>query len=207
MLTFQARLAATMLAVLVSAAPATRAQQVAPQGADVQTDEPVSVEDPPGESRIRGKIVDVDGAPVANARILAYNLSTETIHRSEPTDKRGKFFIGDLPHGYYDVAIETADGLFVVNTVVSAEPGAKAVVELTLVPYAQVPAELPRAFAGAQLPSTGVAQVKRKPTGKEYWKSPKGIAIIGGSGAALLLLLALSGDDSTEPPASQFTTP
>jgi hypothetical protein len=138
---------------------------------------------------------------------LAYNLSTEAVHRSEPSDKRGKFLIGDLAHGYYDIAIETADGLFVVNRVVSVQPGAKAVVELILVPYAKAPAELPRAFPGSQDPSTGVAQVERKPTGKEFWKSPKGIAIVGGTGAAVLLLIALSGDDSSEPPASPFTAP
>jgi hypothetical protein len=156
-------------------------------------------DDPPeGEGRILGEVIGPDGSKLAGATIIAYHLSTEEVFRSLPTDGKGHFELAELPYGYFDVAVQTDDGLFVADQVVNVPPSGKATMNMTLVAGTTSDTP-PRGFAGLDTPATGVARVDAKQHGGSFWKSSKGIAVLGGVGAAVLLAIALSGNDDEQP--------
>lgn len=157
-----------------------------------------------GEGRIVGQVSLPDGSAATGATIIAYHLSTETVFRAEIADAKGRFELAELPYGYFDLAVQTDDGLFVSDEVVNVPPSGKTSVNMTLSPglTSDTP---PRGFAGLDQTATGVAQVDSKASGGAFWKSAKGIAILGGVGGAILLAIALSGGDDDEQPASPTT--
>jgi hypothetical protein len=154
-----------------------------------------------GLSIILGKVFDVTGkTPVVGATVLAYHLSTEQVYSSSPTNPKGVFEIPDVPRGYYDLAVETAEGLFVGNQVLNVPPDGKAIVHFDLDSFSAPAGQGAREFPGSERPSSGVAQVDERPTQKDFWSSTKGIAILGSIGGVGLLLLASdSGDDEPSP--------
>jgi hypothetical protein len=140
-------------------------------------------------SSIIGKVTQGDPkAPVVNATVVAYHLSTAQVYRSTVTLSNGKFEITGLPHGYYDLAIETPDGLFVANQVVNVPPDGKAVANLQLVP-STLAEQGPRDFPGSDQAAAGIAEMLKK-------KKKKGIAILSGLGGAAVLGLAAGDSDS-----------
>jgi len=145
-------------------------------------------------SSIIGKVTEGDPkVPVVNASVVAYHLSTAQIYRSTVTLSSGKFEITGLPHGYYDLAIETPDGLFVANQVLNVPPDGKAVANLQLVP-STLAEQGPREFPGSDQATAGIAQMLKK-------KKKKGIAILSGlGGAAVLGLAAGDGDGKSASP-------
>ena len=149
-----------------------------------------------GTSKIRGKIVNRDGTGrIRGARVLAYHLSSSQLFVSEPTSK-GRFEIRELPYGYYDLAVETTEGLYAASQVVNIAPSGTATVVLTLAPFQPATAGLARKFPTRDVEPSGLAEVRRKLRGREYWRSPKGVAIIAGiGGVALLALAAGSGSE------------
>lgn len=151
-------------------------------------------------SQIEGKILGIDGKPVPGARLLSYHLSSERLFTSEPTKANGECQLPPLPFGYHDLAVETADGLFVGSQVVNLGPNAKVLVVLTLYPAAGEPTG--RGYAGSEREPIGQAQVVERTRGRAFWRSPRGVAVLAGSGAAALLLLAGGGGD--EDNASPF---
>jgi len=160
-------------------------------------------------ARILGTIFGPDGkSKVAGAVVHAYHLSSERSFSSAPTGPDGRYQINDLPYGYFDLAVETPTGLFVANQVANVPPAAKAVLSFTLQTYEDQAAggeeEERRAFPGAETPPSGTASVQQRLTGRDFWRSPKGIAILGGAGGAVLLAIAASGGGS-EPQASVST--
>jgi len=156
-----------------------------------------------GTSRLRGRVFAADGKqPLAGATVLAYHLSTEQVFRSEPTSHNGQFEIDGLPLGYYDLAVETADGLFAGSDVINLPPAGKAEVNLIATPFdvAGATAGEPRPFPGATSASEGVVRVERRMTQREFWRSPKGVAILAGAGAVALVAIATSSkEDSVSP--------
>ena len=61
----------------------------------------------------------------------------------------------------------------------------------------------PVTVPGSELEPVGVAVVREKETGREFWRGPKGIAILAGLGGAALLALAAGGgnDETTASPS------
>lgn len=151
------------------------------------------------ESRITGKVVRPDGTPVRGATIMAYHLASEQIFSSSPAGADGEFEISGLPFGYFDLAIDTEEGLFVGNQVVNVPPSGKLTLAFTIQPYTTGVDQAGREFPGIGRPSSGVANVKQRATGREFWRGPRGIAIIAGAGGGLLLLAA-GGDDNDPSP-------
>ena len=152
-------------------------------------------------SRISGKVLSADGKPVADAHVMAYHLSTEELYTSAPTGANGEYVLASLPYGYFDLAVETEAGVFAGNQVVNLAPASKMVVHFTTVEFgAGDPAA--RSFPGTGEPSSGMARVREKVTGRQFWASAKGVAILTGGGAAALLYIASSGSD--DDPASPF---
>jgi len=154
-------------------------------------------------SQIAGTIRSADGKPVPGVRVMVYHLSTEQLFTSEPTNNGGGFSVQDLPYGYFDVAVETPEGVYVADQVVNLPPSGKVSATLQLAPYADTGAEPPREFSGTDLESVGWARVKEKARGKAFWKSTAGIAILAGVGGIALLALALSGGDESSASPSQ----
>ena len=156
-------------------------------------------------STIKGKITTgPKKTPVPGATVLVYHLATATIHRSAPTDEKGHYEVSGLEHGYYDLAVESPDGLYVGNQVVNLPPGGKVVSNFNL-QVSETAESSPRDFPGSDQPATGIASFLEK----SFWKKPKGIAIwVSGSAVAAALLLSggSSGDGSTvscsSPPCS-----
>jgi len=142
---------------------------------------------PEGTSKLIGKIYGQDGKPLAGATVVAYHLSSEQTYEAQPTETNGQYSILDLPYGYFDLAVITADGWFVGTQVVNLAPSATGSVNFTL---SEDLGDQVRSFPGATEDPSGIAQVKEKLKGKAFWTGPKGIAIIVASGAAAVLLIA-----------------
>lgn len=156
---------------------------------------PLSTRSAEGEnsSTLVGKISSVTETGVTGATVVAYHLSTGEVVRSSPTGPKGRFEMTGLKHGYYDLAIETAQGLFVANQVVNLPPGGKAVANLRLV-TASIAGEGPRDFPGSDQPASGIAQLVKKGNKKII-----GWAVAGGVGAALAIGGGGSGGGAASP--------
>ena len=149
-----------------------------------------TLEEIEGTSKIRGKIVSADGGPaIRGSRVLAFHLSSARLYASEPV-RGGGFEIPDLPYGYYDLAVETTEGLFASTRAINLAPSGVAAIVLTIMPYGPATAGLARTFPGSDVEASGMAEVRQKLRGREFWKSPAGVAILAGAGGAALLFLA-----------------
>jgi hypothetical protein len=151
---------------------------------------------PTANSKLSGRVTTADGAAATGATVLAYHLSTEQLFRSTPSDAKGQFSFDAVPYGYFDLAVLSSDGLYVADTVVNVPPAGKTSVVLSLTPGA--PPETLRTFPGTEQQPVGIAAVNRK-SGKGFWTSAGGIAILAGGGAVALALLAGGGSDSESP--------
>ncbi len=157
---------------------------------------------PPKGARIYGKVRAADGkTPVRGAVVHAYHLGGGGAFASAPTASNGSYEIGGLPFGHFDLVVETDEGAFVSSEVVSVPPAGKALVLLTVRRYEDQPEAWWKTHGRRPLPDgagdegAGIAGVIRKARGAEFWKTPKGIAIIAGSGTAVLLAVATSARD------------
>jgi hypothetical protein len=113
--------------------------------------------------------------------------------RADPTLDKGRLEMTGLEPGYYDLAIETADGLYVVNQVVNLTPDGKVAVNLQLT-TALPEGEGLREFPGSTTTPTGIAQLIEKGN-----KKVVGWAIAGGAVGALLLGGGSSSSGSSSP--------
>jgi len=147
-----------------------------------------------GTSRLLGRVSAPDGSALIGATIIAYHLSTEKVYRSGPTDGKGGFEITGLPYGYFDLAVETEEGLFVADQVVNVPPAGKASVTMNLM-RGGTDESAPRGFLGAEDPPSGIAHVGTDKDKKGFWGRPLGIAVIAAGGVGLLLI-ATGGDDN-----------
>lgn len=154
-------------------------------------------DDMQGTAKITGKVVDSSGREVRGARILAVHLSSSRIFASEPTGGNGEYEVPGLPYGYFDLAVEVAEEIYVSNRIVNVAPAGTAAAIFTLVPFDPTTAALSRHHPGSDAEPAGVARLREKPKGREFWRSPKGVAIVSGvGGAALLAIAAGSGNES-----------
>lgn len=138
-------------------------------------------------STLKGKISNADGSPLVGASIKLFHLSSEQLFEAT-TAANGSFAATNLPYGYFDIAIETADGFFVTNSVVNLPPSDTMSISLKLAAAGTLVPD--RSFPGVNRAATGSAIISGNVTGTSFWASPKGIGTLAGGGAALLLLLA-----------------
>jgi hypothetical protein len=160
-------------------------------------------------SRIVGKVLERDGkTPVAGAIVRADHLRTGDAFTGAPSGKDGSYALDDLPYGYVDLTVETGDGTYVADQVVNVPPSGKVAVTFALSRNEQLPqgwwtGREPRPAPAEGPPVVGVAEVKQRAKGAEFWKSGKGIAILAGvGGAALLAIAAGGGDDDPVSPST-----
>jgi len=179
----------------------------APGLAARKAEEGAKTKEPRG-SRIYGKVRATDGAPVAGAVVRLYHLASGRLFAADPTTASGEYEATGLPFGYFEIVVEVEDGPFVGGQVISVPPSGKTLVMLTLLPYDEQSEawwsthdrrSLPPGIEGQP---SGLANVVRKGRGAEFWKSPKGVAIIAGTGAAALLGVAAQSGNNNELVAS-----
>ena len=185
------RICSTLLAVLIAM---PQGLGVAAQNQPPQRTQPPTP--PTANSKLSGRVTTSSGTATSGATVLAYHLSSEQLFRSTPTDAKGQFAFEAVPYGYFDLAVLSSDGLYVADTVVNVPPAGKTSVSLALTPGP--PAETLRTFPGTEQQPVGIAAVNRK-SGKGFWSSAGGIAIIAGGGAVALALLAGGGNDGESP--------
>ncbi len=154
-----------------------------------------------GTARLSGKVTTAAGkAPASGTRVLAYHLSTETLYAADV--KGNEYRLTELPYGYFDLAVELADGgIYVGNQVVNVPPAGKVSVSFSIV---QAPGSPNRDFPGTEQASAGQVKIQERLRGRDFWRSPRGIAILAGGGGAVLLAIA-SGGGSDSTPASAST--
>jgi len=164
-----------------------------------------------GGSILEGKVLrSADGKAAGRVEILAYHLEREKIYRGT-ADASGRFRFRGLPHGYFDLAIRSGEDFYPVGEVVHIPPRSRRVATLTLVDREERSEDFwtertPRDYlgpeAGVDGEAAGLADLESRMTGREFWRTGKGVAIISSIGGAGLLALAVSVDE--DPLASQF---
>lgn len=88
---------------------------------------------PAGNVQIRGVIFSGETQDaVSGARVYAVHLDTKQVFTSAPSTASGEYSLTGLPFGYYDLAIETADGLYLSNRVINAPAGEKREISMVL---------------------------------------------------------------------------
>lgn len=120
---------------------------------------------PAGNVQIRGVIFSGQAQePVEAARVYAVHLDTKQVFTSAPSTAAGEYALTGLPFGYYDMAIETTDGLYLSNRVINAPAGEK--VEFSMVLGSPQPedtewwsAEPDRRIPGLDRVPDGVARI------------------------------------------------
>jgi len=67
------------------------------------------------EASMSGRVFGQDGMPIEDARIRVHSLETGEELASEPADSSGAYRLGGLAAGRYEVAVETAKGVYLVD--------------------------------------------------------------------------------------------
>ena len=153
----------------------------------------------PGGSTLSARVIGYDGKPIANATVVVTSLDDNSAWASKPSDKKGRISIPGIRYGWAQLTVKTPSGDFLGDQAMNFPPGKPVEVVFNLIDAEDRPAswwadrqvEVPPGSAPDQV--FGMAQSTQKLTGVEYWKSPKGIAIVAGLGAVALLAIAAGG--------------
>ena len=196
------RAMAALLCATIAMVPASAQAPAAPAAPALETT-PV-----PGKARLEGRILGSDGkTPRPGAVIRVCSLETDKQVASAVADAKGEFHVDGLNQGFVEIVVTDGEQAFAGNQVVQLSPTEHKAFELVLVSSAEAPGaaaaagKTPRPSPCSERPPTGSAEIQPKSTSGQFLHSKKGIAIVAGTGAALLLLLA-SGGGSGEAPAS-----
>lgn len=88
-----------------------------------------------GNVVIKGAVASAgDANPIGGARVYAVHLDTKQVFTSAPSGGKGEYQITGLPFGYYDLAVETPQGLYLANRVINAPAGEEVQISLVLGP-------------------------------------------------------------------------
>jgi hypothetical protein len=169
-----------------------------------QSDGAVETPAVPGLGTLKGSVRGADGkGRVGGAIVHAYHVDSSTLYSSEPTASNGEYRIKNLSHGYYDLAIEIEGAVYVANTIVNMPPSGTVSITIHLTDFADLPPEMAASlrtyeFPELERPTEGVAEIDQALRGRDFWRSKKGLAILVGGGAVLLLGIALSSKESDD---------
>jgi len=171
-------------------------------------EDPAAVGDSvPRTGLLEGRVLDSEsGKGTPGAQVFAHHLDTGMVFSAPPTDERGRYRIEGLPIGWFDLYVETPDGLFVANQVVNMPPRGEVDISLALTKFEDKPPSWGvgrrRDVPGVDTPSIGEARLDETARGKSFWKKPTGIALVAGGGALVILAIVASGDSGSETTAS-----
>jgi hypothetical protein len=163
---------------------------------------------PPAFAEIGGTVVGADGlTTISGATVKAANVESQKVYTSAVTTRNGSYVLSGLPDGWYDVAVETPNGLFISGTLVRASSGQRTMASIALGAKSQgetptPPAADPNAPPPEQPPADPNAaqqpppEQQQKKKGASFWKSPGGAAILIVGGSLLLAAAASSATDN-----------
>lgn len=155
-------------------------------------------------TRIHGRVVRADGkTAAAQATVKFVPLLPDTPTTAVVTNAKGWFVAEGVPVGYVDLVVESEGAAFVGTQVINVAPLAKQEVDIVIALRAERTASWWSGREIKPLPgggeADGIAELKPKVGGKEFWTSPKGLAILGGIGAVALLAIASGGGSDASP--------
>ena len=172
-----------------------------PVHAKKKQDEPAEAKT---RTRIEGRVALADGktaAPQATVKFIPLLPDMPSV--TTVTDAKGRFVAEGVPVGYVDLVVESEGAAFVGTQVLNVAPMGKQELEVVIARRGERTASWWSGREIKPLPgggeADGVAEVNPKAGGKEFWVSPKGLAILGGIGAAVLLAIASGGDSTASP--------
>jgi hypothetical protein len=152
-------------------------------------------------ARIEGRVVRADGeTAVAQATVKFVPLLPDSPTVTAATNPKGWFVAEGIPIGYVDLVVESEGAGFVGNQVINVAPMGRQELQVVLARRGDrteswwTGREIKPLPGGGQ--ADGIAELRPKVGGKEFWKSPKGLAVLGGIGAAVLLAIASGGGSS-----------
>jgi hypothetical protein len=145
------------------------------------------------------------GVPLAGARVKLFHLGTSALFLAEPSGPKGEWSLTDLPDGEFDLAVETARGLWLADHLVTLRPGHDPELSITLreraywegterMPERATP--LGTEFIGLALIETGAK------TGAAGSGRGRKVGLAVGLGAGLLAAALSGGGGGDQPPAS-----
>lgn len=191
------RLAAVALAVAISGTPLVFSQANAVGGS------------------LTGRIFKADGVtPRTGVLVKVAHLSTSEVFTSPQTDKAGRYDLGDLPSGQYQVVVETGEGLYVNQDKVPVMQGRKTLFSLALsskaddenppegtegeAPAGEETTEEDDDDEGAGMTPAEEEASESKSKFADFFRSGWGVATALGGGAVILGLLAdsIAGDST-----------
>lgn len=158
-----------------------------------------------GKGIVRVRIYQGDKKhPVAAEAIRAVHVDSGKTFSAGPCAARRGCEIRGVPYGYLDLAVETPQGPFPGDRLITLAPGGTLKLDLILKAPREVSSDQPGEpqkwnTGSVAAPETAVARVTEQLSGKAFWKSPAGIAIIVGSSAAVLWAISASGKGSASP--------
>lgn len=152
----------------------------------------------PGGARIEGRVVRADGdTAAAQATVKFVPLLPDTPVVSVSTNAKGWFVAQGVPVGYVDLVVESEGAAFVGNQVINVAPMGRQELQVVLARRGERTESWWTGREIKPLPgggtADGIAELRPKVGGKDFWKSPKGLAVLGGIGAAVLLAIASGG--------------
>ena len=150
----------------------------------------------PHSATITGRVFGADRVtPIQGAVVRAVRGDGAQVYSSLPTDPKGNFSLSNLVPGSYDIVVELADGIYVVERIMSISQAKTYSLSLATVPAESVEKKVP----AVDKPVKGYAWTLegKGPKVGGFWRTPGGIAIIA-VGVAGLAALALSGDDDNK---------
>jgi len=163
---------------------------------------------PPAVAEIGGTVVGADGlTAISGATVKAAHVESQKVYTSATTNRNGSYVLSNLPEGWYDVAVETPNGLFVSGSLVRASAGKRTAASIALgttaqgeetTPPAADPNAPPQPPADPNTPQEPPAppEQQQKKKGASFWKSPGGAAILIVGGSLLLAAAASSATDN-----------
>jgi hypothetical protein len=185
-----------------------------PAGLAAPADDEAAAATPPAKSGLRGTIVLDDERPAAGARVLLIDMTdTDSVRYSTETSARGSYRLQSLQHGYYQIVIVLGERVFLGNRVLLLEPEKEEEADFTLADVA--PRDAREGVTEAtEIPALGTTaggiarlQEATGPTGWAWFRTGKGVAVLIGSGAAVVAGLITLSDDEKDEPVISLSTP
>lgn len=160
-------------------------------------------------SRLTGTVKDSAGKPLEGVQVILTPLESRTQGPQQvASGAHGKFAFNNLEYGLYDVAFIFQGKAFAGNRVLMLPPAKKVEANFKLSPFQGVDKEMGlvegQKVTGTELLASGVGRLEERlgPSGWAWFRTGKGVAVLVGSGAAIVGgLIALSGNDKPISPS------
>jgi len=148
----------------------------------------------PATASIEGRVFASDRTtPVSGAVVRAVRGDGVQVYSSQPTDEKGRFSLNHLAPGSYDIVVEVADGVYLVERTLSVAEAKTYSLSLATVPAENVE----KRVAAVDKPVKGYAWTLegKSPGAGGFWRTPGGIAVIAGGVAGVAALIISSNNN------------